>query len=143
MPEHLIRKDTLLGIAVEHGQHELLEELCLLFSKAISKLSVMYLAIITSFKLQFWSLGMRTRLPYFEKYFLAFAPLTVNFLGNLPRSSIIWAKWSSFLPKLSLWSFLGLNSSYPVSISKVMQANDHISALRLYFDPVSTSGPLY
>jgi hypothetical protein len=40
-------------------------------------------------------------------------------------------------------SFLGLKRSSPVSISKVMQAKDHISAERLYFDPVKTSGPLY
>lgn len=40
-------------------------------------------------------------------------------------------------------SFLGLNKSYPVSISNVMQANDHMSAERLYFEPVNTSGPLY
>jgi hypothetical protein len=47
------------------------------------------------------------------------------------------------LPKLSLWSLRGLNSNSPVSISKVMQARDHMSALRLYLDPVRTSGPRY
>jgi hypothetical protein len=36
-----------------------------------------------------------------------------------------------------------LNKSSPVSISKVIQARDHISAERLYLDPVSTSGPRY
>ncbi len=66
-----------------------------------------------------------------------------NFLGNLPNSSIIWARWSSFFPNVSELSFLGLKSNYPVSISKVMQANDHISADRLYFDPVKTYGPRY
>jgi len=98
---------------------------------------------MTSLRLQFWSLGMRTRLPSLEKYLRLLLPRTVNFRGNLPNSYIIWARWSSFLPKESLLSFRGLKSSSPVSISKVMQARDHMSAVRLYFDPVSTSGPLY
>ena len=103
----------------------------------------LYFAIITSFKLQFWSFGILCRVPSLLKYFLDFAPLKANFLGNLPKSSIIWAKWSSFFPKVSELSFLGLNKSSPVSISKVMQAKDHISADRLYFEPVKTSGPRY
>jgi hypothetical protein len=36
MLKHFIGEDTLLGIAVEHGQHELLEELSLFLSKPIS-----------------------------------------------------------------------------------------------------------
>ena len=103
----------------------------------------LYLAIITSFKLQFWSFGILTKLPSFEKYFLLLRPRQVNFLGNLPKSSIIWARWSSFFPKESLLSLRGLNKSYPVNISKVIHAKDHISALKLYFDPVKTSGPRY
>ena len=98
---------------------------------------------MTSLRLQFWSFGILTRFPSLEKYFLLLEPLTVNFLGNRPNSSIIWARWSSFLPKVSLLSFRGLKRSYPVNISKVMQAKDHISADKLYFDPVSTSGPRY
>lgn len=98
---------------------------------------------MTSFKDQFWSLGILLRFPYFEKYFLALTPLSENFLGNLPRSSIIWARWSSFFPNESLLSLRGLNRSSPVNISKVIQAKDHISADKLYFDPVSTSGPRY
>lgn len=98
---------------------------------------------MTSFRLQFWSFGIRARFPFLAKYFRLLAPRIENFLGNLPRSSIIWARWSSFLPKESLLSFLGLKRSYPVSISNVMQARDHMSAVRLYLDPVKTSGPLY
>lgn len=103
----------------------------------------LYLAIITSFRLQFWSLGILCKVPSLLKYFLDLAPLKANFLGNLPKSSIICAKWSSFLPKVSELSFLGLNNNSPVSISNVIQANDHMSADKLYFDPVNTSGPRY
>jgi hypothetical protein len=103
----------------------------------------LYLAIITSFKLQFWSFGILCNEPDWLKYFLDLAPLKANFFGNLPKSYIIWAKWSSFFPKASELSFLGLNNSSPVSISNVMHASDHISAERLYFEPVKTSGPLY
>lgn len=141
--QHLIRKHTFFWVAVEHWQHKAFEKLSLFFIEAIPTSKASYLAIITSLRLQFCSFGILAKLPYFEKYFLAFAPLTVNFLGNLPKSYIICARWSSFLPKLSFWSFLGLKSSYPVNISKVIHAKDHISALRLYLEPVSTSGPLY
>ena len=143
MFQHHIWQQSSLRIAIEHRIHKILEELSLRLSETIPKSNGIYLAIITSFKLQFWSLGIRIKLPSFEKYFLVFRPRHVNFLGNLPRSYIIWARWSSFFPKESLLSFLGLNRSSPVSISKVMQASDHISAVRLYLDPVKTSGPRY
>lgn len=103
----------------------------------------LYLAIITSFKDQFWSFGMRLRAPSLLTYLRPFAPRCDIFLGNRPINSMIWAKWSSFFPKEPFWSFFGLNNSYPVRSSKVIQANDHISALRLYFDPRSTSGLRY
>ena len=102
-----------------------------------------YLAIITSLRLQFWSFGILCREPSLLKYLRDLTPLNENFLGNRPKSYIICAKWSSFLPKVSELSFLGLKSNSPVNISKVIQANDHISALKLYFEPVKTSGPRY
>jgi len=92
---------------------------------------------------QFCSFGIRFRFPSFEKYFLALVPLQVNLCGNLPSNSIICARWSSFFPKESLLSLWGLKSSSPVNISKVIQARDHISAVKLYFDPRRTYGPLY
>ena len=105
--------------------------------------AIIYLAIITSFKVQFCSFGILARDPPFVIYFLAFSPLMDIFFGNRPINSIIWARWSSFLPNWSLVSFLGLNKSSPVKSSNVMQAKDHISAERLYFDPNRTSGLLY
>lgn len=114
------------------------------FSNSSASLSVnLYLAIITSFRLQFCNLGILCNDPSLLKYFRDLAPLRANFFGNLPKSYIIWAKWSSFFPNDSLLSFRGLNKSSPVNISKVMQAKDHISAVRLYLEPVKTSGPLY
>lgn len=98
---------------------------------------------MTSFIDQFCNLGIRQRAPSRVKYLRDLEPLCESFLGNRPSNSIICAKWSSFFPNCSLVSFLGLNSSSPVSISKTIHAKDHISADRLYFDPVRTYGPRY
>ena len=102
-----------------------------------------YLAIITSLRLQFWSFGILCSEPSLLKYFRDFTPLKENFFGNRPKSYIICAKWSSFFPNVYELSFRGLKRSSPVNISNVIQAKDHISALRLYLEPVNTSGPRY
>lgn len=92
MLQHLIRKHSFFWVAVEHWKHETFEEFSFFFIEAIPTSHLLYLAIITSFKLQFCSLGILAKLPSLEKYFLDLAPLTVNFLGNLPKSYIICAK---------------------------------------------------
>lgn len=72
------------------------------------------------------------------KYFLYFEHLLENFLGKIPNNYIICAIWSSFLPYTSFESLLGLNNKSPVSISNVIQAKDHKSAVILYLDPKIT-----
>jgi hypothetical protein len=136
--EDLLGEGALLGVAVEHGRHEGLEELGLLFLEAVPAWDGEYLAIMTSLRDQFCSLGMRLRQPSLLMYFRPFSPRIDIFRGKRPISSMICARWSSFLPKCSLGSFLGLKSNSPVKSSKVMQASDHISAERLYLDPSST-----
>lgn len=109
--QHVSCEQALLRVAVEHRGHEGLEQFGLLFLEAVSKWGCMYLAIITSFSDQFWSLGMRLRQPSLLMYFFPFSPRFDIFFGNRPVSYMIWARWSSFLPKFSLGSFFGLKSS--------------------------------
>jgi len=63
MAKHLMGENSAFRIAIKHRTHKLLEEHGLFFAKAISLLNVVYLAIITSLRLQFCSLGMRIKLP--------------------------------------------------------------------------------
>ena len=63
--------------------------------------------------------------------------------GIGPNSSIICAKWSSSYEYFLLLLFFGSNKKSPVAISKIMQANDQLSAVVLYLAPIITSGDLY
>ena len=81
------------------------------------------------------------KLPLLSKYFLECLPESARFFGMRPKSSIIYARWSSSLSQL--YPFLGSKRKSPVTISKMVHAKLQISADVLQSAPMITSGDLY
>lgn len=67
MFEHFVGKDALFGIAVEHRQHELLEEFSLLLGESISILIVCLLGNHHIFEAPVLQLGNPYQVPLFRE----------------------------------------------------------------------------
>lgn len=98
-----------------------------------SSLCIWYFSIRTSFKLQNFRRSMFLSLPSLVKYSRLCLPEEHTDLGILPRSSIIWAKWSSSREKC--FPDLGSNKKSPVTNSNTRHAIDHMSTDVSYSSP--------